>query len=150
MQILQQFMLIRSHCLYCFNSHPKENYVTSGDTSHDLWIMNIIWTTELWEICPSWGNVWYLARSIYAPYLFHHRLIQRQPLPDTFKSKNLRLNDPTTLKAFWTDWEVWQVLIKVIHTILVLACSLSEKKKHVHIIIVVIWYHVDKTLYPFN
>ena len=99
MQILQQFMLIRSHCLYCFNSHPKENYVTFGDTSHDLWIMNIIWTTELWEICPSWGNVWYLARSIYAPYLFHHRLIQRQPLPDTFKSKNLRLNDPTTLKS---------------------------------------------------
>ena len=146
-QILQLFLLIRSHCLYCFNSCPKENYVTFGDTSHDLWIMNIIWTTELWELCPSWGNLWYLARSIYIPYLFHHRLILRQPLPDAFKCKNLRLNGPATLKNILNRLRSLTVSYKVIHTILVLACnSLSEKKTHVHIIIVVIWYHVDKTL----
>lgn len=70
-------------------------------------------------------------------------------LPDTFKSKNLGLNDPATLKSILNRLRSLTGSYKVIHTILVLACSLSEKKTHVHIIIVVIWYHVDKTLYPF-
>ena len=54
-------------------------------------------------------------------------------LPDTFKSKNLGLNDPATLKSILNRLRSLTGSYKVIHTILVLACSLSEKKTHVHI-----------------
>ena len=88
-----------------------------------------------------------LGQEYIHPIPINSRLILRQPLPNAFKCKNLRLNGPATLKNILNRLRSLTVSYKVIHTILILACnSLSEKKTHVHIIIVVIWYHVDKTL----